>query len=509
MPASIKHLTDKKLNLTSLLARWKDGLYYTAAILECDKANKKCLVCFTDGTEIWANNRDVHIQLSLDQLNEDEDIVCCICDDGQSEPPNEIILCDVCQQGYHQKCHNPPVDSSKIDESEDTSDHKDWFCATCSYILNQSNRAKSSANAQQPTPPPKQQAHKLLTQPTPQPKPKPKPQQPQSQQQQTQTRPQAAPKQIPEPVVTQKQPAKIKQTPTVQQLQKSSNVGPVKSSSNQSNKQAPYYPLSNQVRATGSTAALASMTASSALVVGSSAGRTKQDLVNQSNRTSQRQRPASNVSVEPTNSPPVKHAVRKSSVNFTLPPVKQSALPTATRSVILNPAEPQGRTPHPTSASTTSTSISTITSQQLGSGSNSSSSNAKNSSDLKSKNVKQAPSSNNDVKLLAGSVPRSVDSPPVKIPKVGNTALTYTSLTSGQTSGGGLRGSQSESPTPSYTTNTSGKNFSIIPTEIVNTHELSRLDGASNINSSVKTASVAVIVQADSSQLTSNNHGSS
>lgn len=336
MPASIKHLTDKKLNLTSLLARWEDGLYYTAAIVKCDKTKKKCLVCFEDGSEVWVNNRDVHIQLTLDQLNEDEDIVCCICDDGNSEPPNEIILCDVCQQGYHQKCHNPPVDSSKIDGSEDTSDHKDWFCATCSYILNQSDRAKLGANAQQQ---PQQQ-------PQAQPKSKPTPTQVKQPQPVTQ----------PRPVV--KQSKQVPVIPITHHAAIKTTVGPVKTAVQPVQKPAPYYPLSNQARAaaTSSTAALASMTASSALVVGSSAGRTKQDLVNQSNRSSQRrqqQQSGNNVSVEVI-TPPVKHAVRKSSVNFSMPPVRQSALPTATRSVLPSVAAPT-KVPHLIATSVVST----------------------------------------------------------------------------------------------------------------------------------------------------------
>lgn len=460
MPASIKHLTDKKSNLTSLLARWKDGLYYTAAVIRCDKANKRCLVCFEDGSEVWVTNRDVHLQLSLDQLNEEEDIVCCMCDGGSSEPPNEIILCDVCQQGYHQKCHVPPVDSSKIDESEETSDHKDWFCATCSYILNQSDRAKLGANAQQshsrsqsnptqaskspqqpsqsvkspqnnPTkqtvkrPPPSPKSTQQLE---PKAKTKPKDIEPKEQEQpvrqkspiiqQTQlpATPAITPPSVvksspkspsPAPTLTPtstsaipatspmtiglvqsqqptpaRSPAKLASKassssltlPSQQNQIKTTVISPLVKSTpativtpdsgvttkppvpnnnlnNNSNivvqaKSTPYYPLSNQVRviATSSTAALASMTASLALVVGSSAGRTKQDIVNQSNRSNQNRQqkgsPGHNESVITSvanstviSQPPVKNAVRKSSVNFVMPPIRQSALPTATRSV--------------------------------------------------------------------------------------------------------------------------------------------------------------------------------
>lgn len=377
MPASLKHLTNKRISYYSLLARWKDGLYYTAALLKCDKNKRKCLVCFEDGSEIWANNRDLHLQLSLDQMNEDEDIVCCICDEGNSEQPNYIILCDVCQQGYHQKCHNPPVDSSTIDASDDNSDHKDWICATCSYILRQKDRVKLGAAAavqqqqqqlKQPsssssTPTTSSQQKTVASQPPQQTRSRhiattdPKPT--------TTTTKETNQKSTPAATVTPVMPvttttttsptkapvapatispvapkpaAKVKQTPTVQERNQKSTIGPIKSTTStnlqqQQQKQPPYYPLSSQVRAgsTPSTAALASMTASSALVVGSSAGRTKQDLVNQSNRSSQRQR---QIIVDLSEAPvaPSKHAVRKSGVNFS--PVRQSALPIAERSPI-------------------------------------------------------------------------------------------------------------------------------------------------------------------------------
>ena len=318
MPASIKHLTSRKVSYNSLLAKWKDGLYYTAALIKCDRPNKKCLVCFEDGSEIWASNRDIHIQLSIDQLSEEEDIVCCICDDGSSEPPNEIILCDVCQQGYHQKCHQPPVDSSKIDESEDTNDHKDWFCSTCSYILNQTsddNKPSTSASKAEP----KATANQVTnSQPSVINKSAPSPQQ----NQKSMKTNVVSPQQQPDVEQQQKPIVAPQQKPVVTAQPKPANSPQPKPAVIPQPKQAPYYPLSSQVRAatTSSTAALASMTASSALVVGSSAGRTK-----------------------PTSTkPPVveavanrqKHAVRKSCANYVVPPVRQSALPTAIRSPI-------------------------------------------------------------------------------------------------------------------------------------------------------------------------------
>jgi hypothetical protein len=395
MPASIKHLTDKKVRYNSLLARWTDGLYYAAALTKCDKTNKRCRVCFEDGSEIWVSNRDLHIQLSIDQVSDDEDIVCCICDDGNSEPPNEIILCDVCQQGYHQRCHIPPVDSSKLDESDDTKDHKDWFCATCSYILNQTNRAKLSAvvtqqqqqqqqqqkqKQQQPQQPAQVTPAKVDTQQsakskqtpiatttpatsaskstTPAPKvPKQPPkvkQTPTSQEQQSQqqigpqaaSQPLAQPPSQPQPHSTSIPiPKPVPNQTSQQQLAPKSTVGAVKSTLSAHQRSAPYYPLSSQARtvvASASTAALASMTASSALVVGSIAGRSKQDIVKQSNRSTQRQPQSVEINIIEPNVSPTKHAVRKSSINYVVSPVRQSALPTATRSVPSPTMAPNG-----------------------------------------------------------------------------------------------------------------------------------------------------------------------
>ncbi|GAP82704.1 putative origin recognition complex subunit 4 [Rosellinia necatrix] len=56
-----------------------------------------------------------------DDEDDEDDEVCAVCLEPHSEPPNEIIFCEVCDTGFHQKCYNVPT----IPEG-------DWICRTCS-----------------------------------------------------------------------------------------------------------------------------------------------------------------------------------------------------------------------------------------------------------------------------------------------------------------------------------------------------------------------------------------
>ncbi|KAI0478500.1 hypothetical protein GGR56DRAFT_630577 [Xylariaceae sp. FL0804] len=51
----------------------------------------------------------------------EDDEVCAICLNPDSEPPNEIIFCEICDMAVHQKCYDIPV----IPEG-------DWICRKCS-----------------------------------------------------------------------------------------------------------------------------------------------------------------------------------------------------------------------------------------------------------------------------------------------------------------------------------------------------------------------------------------
>uniref|UniRef100_H2Y8K4 PHD-type domain-containing protein n=1 Tax=Ciona savignyi TaxID=51511 RepID=H2Y8K4_CIOSA len=106
-----------------VLVRWSDGLYYLGTVF-------KVTFIFEDKSMFWAQFKDLQMINNKDGSDNgvDSDVTCSICHDGVSDPPNEIVLCDKCGQGYHQLCHIPAIDTSILND-EDTP----WQCRTCVF----------------------------------------------------------------------------------------------------------------------------------------------------------------------------------------------------------------------------------------------------------------------------------------------------------------------------------------------------------------------------------------
>lgn len=141
MPAPLSYLNNPAC-IEALLAKWpEDERYYRVSLISCDEKNNRSLVKFEDGQSYPIENKELHLQVDLEKIK-DENIMCCLCEQGKSEPPNLITICDLCQLGYHVGCHNPPIDPAYLEDDE-----KEWFCETCLEITNPDRRRQSKGNS--------------------------------------------------------------------------------------------------------------------------------------------------------------------------------------------------------------------------------------------------------------------------------------------------------------------------------------------------------------------------
>lgn len=114
---------------STVLSRWTDGLFYLGLIVQIDSLTEKCLIQFEDNSIYWTRFEDLHKQLSMGSVMADSDLLCAICRDGTSQTPNEIVICDVCNQGYHQKCHKPRIGDEILEPDIP------WTCRLCVFAL--------------------------------------------------------------------------------------------------------------------------------------------------------------------------------------------------------------------------------------------------------------------------------------------------------------------------------------------------------------------------------------
>nr|CAB3264046.1 metal-response element-binding transcription factor 2 [Phallusia mammillata] len=128
---------------SDVLARWSDGLYYLGTVYKVDDLKHQCHVQFEDKSISAVHFKDMQLlnngksddddddgEDSAKVISEelDSDVTCTLCRDGKSDPPNEIVLCDKCGQGYHQQCHAPSIDTSVLHEED-----VPWQCRTCVF----------------------------------------------------------------------------------------------------------------------------------------------------------------------------------------------------------------------------------------------------------------------------------------------------------------------------------------------------------------------------------------
>ncbi|XP_037291817.1 polycomb protein Pcl isoform X3 [Rhipicephalus microplus] len=71
---------------------------------------------------------------------QDNDLVCSVCTTGESEPPNEIVICDTCNKGFHQTCHAPKISDQVL------LPNIPWHCRNCVPVGSVRKSAKNYKN---------------------------------------------------------------------------------------------------------------------------------------------------------------------------------------------------------------------------------------------------------------------------------------------------------------------------------------------------------------------------
>lgn len=88
-----------------VLVKQKDDRYYFGTVEEVDSIKEQCLVKFGDNTCHWSSYKD----LTKLSTSEHEDLLCVVCKKSAPKNKHEIIVCDKCGRGYHQRCHQSEI----------------------------------------------------------------------------------------------------------------------------------------------------------------------------------------------------------------------------------------------------------------------------------------------------------------------------------------------------------------------------------------------------------------
>ncbi|CAN7993634.1 unnamed protein product [Ixodes hexagonus] len=75
-----------------------------------------------------------------DAAEQDSDLVCSVCNGGQSDPPDEIVICDTCNKGFHQACHTPKISDQVL------LPNIPWHCRNCVPVGSVRKSAKNYRN---------------------------------------------------------------------------------------------------------------------------------------------------------------------------------------------------------------------------------------------------------------------------------------------------------------------------------------------------------------------------
>lgn len=89
-----------------VLVKQKDDRYYFGTVVQVDDIREQCLVKYGDNTNNWSSFKDL-TKLNTSKL--ELELLCVVCKKSAPKNQKEIIVCEQCGRGYHQKCHQPEI----------------------------------------------------------------------------------------------------------------------------------------------------------------------------------------------------------------------------------------------------------------------------------------------------------------------------------------------------------------------------------------------------------------
>lgn len=78
-----------------------------------------------------------------DKANQGDDSRCAVCQGGEEDHGNYMVLCDGCDRPYHQRCHRPAIHDATVRDRR-----AKWYCKRCAL----SSAAPTSASLHTLTP---------------------------------------------------------------------------------------------------------------------------------------------------------------------------------------------------------------------------------------------------------------------------------------------------------------------------------------------------------------------
>lgn len=127
---------------------WSDGRCWPTSLKDPDMKGRvieSMWVCVDNDDECIADRNGTCEQPLASTINTvvadpDDDIFCSVCTSFESFSYNQIVICDGCERGYHQMCHDPVI-------MEDELNLDVWRCRDCKRRIKRPNISSEASES--------------------------------------------------------------------------------------------------------------------------------------------------------------------------------------------------------------------------------------------------------------------------------------------------------------------------------------------------------------------------